>query len=282
MRLTFLFFLFSLVSMSQDNFKQSKLVAWCIVPYDSEHRTPVDRLKMLDEIGLKHYAYDWRHEHLETFDQEIKLVKKSAISLDAVWIWIDERNDKIGQLSADNLKLIQILKDNDFKTVFWIGFNENFFENLKHSERVKKGSEMIQYISEVIGTNSKIALYGHGENEWFGEPENEIEIIKESQLKEVKIVYSFHHAHLQINRFPSMLKTMLPYLEAINLNGLDMEKGKILTIGKGKYERELIKMIQTSGYKGKIGILGHDPDRDVKLVLQENLLGLQNILNSIK
>ena len=275
MKYIIILFLFSIMTNAQNNFKQNNLVAWCIVPYDSEHRTPEDRLKMLNEIGFKHYGYDWRHEHLETFDQEIKLIKKSDISLDAVWMWIDGKKDKVGLLSEDNSKVIQILKDNDFKTVFWIGFNQNFFENLNHSNKVKKAAEMIQYISNNIGT-SRIALYGHGD--WFGEPENQIEIIKESKVKGVKMVYSFHHAQYQINRFPSLLKTMLPYLETINLNGLDFEKGKIITIGKGKYESELIGMIQSSGYKGKIGIIGHITDRDVKLVLLENLAGLNTIL----
>ncbi len=59
---------------------------------------------------------------------------------------------------------------------------------------------------------------------------------------------------------------------------MDLEKGQILPIGKGKHEQELIKMIIASGYKGKIGIIGHNAERDVKVVLTENLNGLKGIL----
>src|SRR5262249_40928452 len=44
-------------------FRQDNLVAWCIVPFDAKKRGPEDRAAMLERLGFKHFAYDWRAEH---------------------------------------------------------------------------------------------------------------------------------------------------------------------------------------------------------------------------
>jgi len=264
-----------ILSNAQENFNKNNLLAWCIIPYDSLNRGPEERVKMLKELDIQHYVYDWRSEHISTFEKEIKTAKQNNIKIEGIWLWIDESYDKIGLLSANNKQVIEIAKANNLNCDFWVGFNQNFFDNLSHKEKVNKGSDFLKYLSETLKP-SKICLYNHGD--WFGEPENQIEIIQKSKLKNVGLVYSFHHGHHQINRFPSMLKNMLPYLNAINLNGMDIQKGQILSIGQGKHEKEMINTIIESGFSGKIGILGHIINKDVKEVLQENLHGLKIIL----
>ncbi len=261
---------------AQSLFDQSNLTAWCIVPFDSENRTPVERLDMLKRLGFSQYVYDWRAQHLATFQEEIKQAKKHKITIEGVWIFIDENTDKVGSLSADNQEIIEIVTKNKLPATFWLGFNNNFFEGLSHNQKLEKGAEMLTYLHNLVEKNgNKIALYNHGD--WFGEPENEIEIIKKAALNDVGLVYSFHHGHHQINRFHSMLNAMLPYLVAINLNGMDISKKQILTIGDGKSEKEMIQMIVDSGYKGRIGVLGHIMEEDVEVVLKRNLNGLKEI-----
>ena len=70
----------SLESLSRD-----KLVAWCIVPFDSKKRSPKERAEMLKELGFKEFAYDWRPEHIPSFDQEVDELKKAGIHLRAFW-----------------------------------------------------------------------------------------------------------------------------------------------------------------------------------------------------
>ncbi len=52
-------------------FARDNLIAWCIVPFDSKKRSPEDRAAMLEKLGFKHFAYDWRGEHIPTFDAEV-------------------------------------------------------------------------------------------------------------------------------------------------------------------------------------------------------------------
>jgi hypothetical protein len=121
----------------------------------------------------------------------------------------------------------------------------------------------------------KLALYNHGG--WPGEPENQIAVIEALKLKNVGIVYNQHHGHDHLARFPELLKTMKPHLLALNLNGMvkDGEKAgrKILPLGAGTLDLELLKVIRDSGYAGPIGILGHTQD-DAAERLADNLDGL--------
>src|SRR4051794_16774844 len=66
-------------------FARENLVAWCIVPYDGKHRTPAERVEMLERLGFRHYAYDWRDQHLPTFNAELDELAKRHIELTAVW-----------------------------------------------------------------------------------------------------------------------------------------------------------------------------------------------------
>src|SRR5262245_34288462 len=45
-------------------FVRDNLVAWCIVPFDSQKRGPEERAAMLQRLGFRHFAYDWRAEHI--------------------------------------------------------------------------------------------------------------------------------------------------------------------------------------------------------------------------
>jgi hypothetical protein len=74
---------------------------------------------------------------------------------------------------------------------------------------------------------------------------------------------------------------MMPYLWTINLNGMRAEGPKILDIGLGDREADMMRMVAESGYKGTIGILGHVEDEDVKETLMRNLNGLRAIVPTL-
>ena len=63
-------------TFSSSDFGKDNLVAWCIVPFDASQRSPSERAKMVRELGIKKVAYDWRAEHVPTFEEEIIEYKK--------------------------------------------------------------------------------------------------------------------------------------------------------------------------------------------------------------
>lgn len=228
---------------------------------------------MLKRLGVKKYAYDWREEHLSYMAKELKLAKQNDLSIVGVWMWIDSDFDSINGLSSSNIIVFNILEEADYQGQIWVSFNANFFENLSDSEAVKKGVEMIAYLSKKANViKCKIALYNHGG--WFGEPINQVKIIEALPNQEIGLVYNFHHAHKHINIFPEMAVMMLPYLWNVNLSGLKIEGPKILTIGEGNCEKRMIKLLIEKGYKGDFGILGHVEDADAEKILKANLNGL--------
>lgn len=259
-------------------FDKTNLVAWCVVPFDSVKRSPAERADMLKQLGFSQFAYDWRLEHLATFPDEIKALKDRDISLTSVWMWIDTDTGKI--FDDTNERLLDIVKQNNVKTDFWLGFSNKHFDGLSDSQKLEKAVASVSYIeSRAKEIGCTISLYNHGD--WFGEPENQVRIIEKMGSKDVGIVYNFHHAHQQVEQFPQLLSEMLPYLRTVNLNGMKVDGPKILTIGQGDKEAGMLKVLKDSGYTGPLGIICHIETEDAKVVLERNLAGLQSLLQAM-
>ena len=60
-----------------------------------------------------------------------------------------------------------------------------------------------------------------------------------------------------------------------------MEGPKIITLGEGDRELEMLRAVQASGYRGPIGILGHTEGEDIRIVLERNLKGLETLKKSL-
>jgi len=249
------------------------LVAWCIVPFDSRKRTPEERIAMLERLGFKRYAYDWRAEHLPDPARELRLAREHGIRVEAVWLWIEAGSDRPGKLSETTERLLAALAEARLSTQIWVGFAPSYFEGRSDGEKVARGVEMVRTLSErAAETRSRVALYNHGD--WFGEPENQIRIIQALPGREIGLVYNFHHGHQQIDRFDALVKTMRPYLWVVNLNGMRPEGPKILPFGTGTHERKMLQAVLDSGFTGPFGVLGHVDDADVEVILRGNLRGL--------
>ncbi|MHC5543036.1 sugar phosphate isomerase/epimerase family protein, partial [Singulisphaera rosea] len=255
-------------------FSRDNLVAWCIVPFDSKKRGPEERAAMLEKLGFKRFAYDWRAEHIPTFDAEIDALKKHGVSLDAFWV-------APGELNRESRIILDVLKRHKVETQLWVllDFGPDRVSGAEQERRVSAAVAKLKPLAEEAeAIHCSLALYNHGG--WFGEPENQIEIIerlKKEGVTNVGMVYNLHHGHDHLDRFPALLQKMKPYLVALNLNGMvpggDKVGKKILPLGQGTLDLDLLKTIQASGYKGPIGILGHTMD-DAEERLHDNLDGL--------
>lgn len=249
-------------------FAREKLVAWCIVPFDAKKRGPEERAEMLARLGFKHFVYDWRAEHLPSFQQEIDSLKRRGVALDGVWF---PGLDKDGQFILD------VLARNKIKTQLWVtGGGEPTKSPEEQRARVVAEAARIRPIAEAAAKiGCTVGLYNHGG--WFGEPENQLEILEELKLPNVGIVYNQHHGHDHLDRFAALLEKMKPHLLALNLNGMikegDRKGQKIVPLGQGELDLDLLKTIRASGYAGPIGILGHTMD-DAEERLKDNLDGL--------
>ncbi len=229
---------------------------------------------MLERLGFKHFAYDWRGEHIPTFDAEVEALKRHGVALDAFWVAPGELND-------ESRIILDVLKWHGVKAQLWalLDFGADKAEGAEQARRIDAAVAKLRPLAdEAAKIGCTVALYNHGG--WFGEPENQIAIIerlKAAGAPNVGMVYNFHHGHHHLDRVKSLLEKTMPYLMAVNINGMDPDGDrqgrKILPLGQGERDLELLRTIRDSGYHGPIGILGHTMD-DAEARLQDNLDGL--------
>ena len=249
------------------------LYPWCIVPFDVKKRTPEARIQMLQDLGFRDYAYDGKKEHLPEMAREWALAKEKGINIRAIWMWIDDRWDEVGKLNETNDKLFKLLTSEKMETQIWVGFHANYFEGLDDTAAIEKGIKMVEHLSKKAkAVNCTIGLYNHGA--WFGEPENQIKIIKALPDFEIGLVYNFHHGYNQVERFTDFVDEMLPYLWSVNLSGVKKGAYAVFEIGQGDYEKKMIEILLEKSYDKPFGILGHRKEKDVAKVLKGNLEGL--------
>lgn len=253
------------------NLRTENLVAWCIVPFDSQKRGPAARAEMLKRLGLRRVAYDWRAEHVATFEEEILQYQQHGLEYFAFWGAHDE---------AFRLFQKYRLKPQIWQTLGSPPAPAGLDPQAQQTARVKAAAEqLLSLVKRTQELGFPLGLYNHGG--WGGEPANLIAVCehlrKEYGAQHVGIVYNQHHGHAHVQDFAASLERMKPYLLCLNLNGMtrdgDQRGQKILPLGEGEFDLTLLRTIRDSGYSGPIGIIGHTQD-DVELRLRDNLDGL--------
>lgn len=266
---------------NQYPFEKSNLIPWSIVGFDVKERTPQERLEMLAALGFNRYAYGNRPKHIPTMQQEWKSAKKHNIKIDAVWLYVNLKKDQPNNLKPESEAVFENLKIVGLKTQIWVGFEPFYFENLSKEESLKQAVKMVLYLSErAKSLGCKIALYNHGG--WYGKPDNQLKIIEALPELDLGIIFNFHHAHDSLDEYSENINNLLPYLWCVNINGMRKEGPKIITIGKGDLEKEMIQQLLDLNYNGPFGILGHVKGGDPEIILQENLNGLQKLFPNNK
>lgn len=251
------------------NFERSQLVAWCIVPFDAAKRGPAERAEMVADLGMKRIAYDWRDEHVASFEEEILQYKKHGIEFFAFWSWHPDMEP--------------LIRKHKIHPQIWMMFAA--LDNGTQEEKTQAAANsLLPMVQKTASLGLKLGLYNHGG--WSGEPANMVAVCKylrkHHAAEHVGIVYNLHHGHEHINDFADQLKVMQPYLLCLNLNGMnDKASPKILPIGNGQHEVRMIGMIRDANYTGPIGILDHRPEMDSREALQFNLTGLQHVLQKL-
>lgn len=256
-------------------YSKDNLIAWCIVPFDNQNRTPEQRAKMLQKLGIRKLAYDWREKHIPSFDDELNALKKNNIQLQAFWFYSGPtpENDKNFQL------IIDLLKRHQVKTQIWTMITGiKNLDSMTQDQKIEAVAKPVKYIAnKAAEIGCSVGLYNHGG--WFGEPENQIAIIEYLRLPNLGMVYNFSHSEYQIQRFPEFFPKILPHLYAINLTGLEGGyPAKVLPVGRGNIEPVMMKIIQESSYRGPIGIINEDFAADAEVGLQLNIDGLKKYI----
>src|SRR4051812_4311538 len=169
--MTSLFLATALASVSPaqpaDPFAADNLVAWCIVPFDKANRGPAERADMLAKLGFKRFAYDWRAQHLPTFDAEGGELKKRNIELTAGWF--------PANLGPDAQAPLAVIRKPGLKTQLWVTMGDP-----PGADDAAKRAAAVKVIRPIAEEAAKlgctVGLYNHGG--WFGDPVNQLGVIR--------------------------------------------------------------------------------------------------------
>lgn len=256
------------------------LVAWCIVPYDAKKRDSAARAAMLEQGGLRRLAYDWRAEQVASFEEEGVVMKPHRVELFAWWFPT--------KLDGNARKIPDMIGRHQIHPQRWVtGGGEPTKSDAEQTARVVSEVKRIRLMAdEAARLGCHVGLYNHGG--WLGEPENEMEGVaglRAEGVKEVGLVYNFHHGHDHVSRFAWMWPRVQAAELAVNLNGMaavpGRGEGKILPLSERVNELAMMRIIGARGWRGPVGILNHRAEVDAGVGLRRNLAGLEKLAGGI-
>lgn len=249
-------------------FDVANLTAWCVVPFDAKKRGPEERAAMLERLGFKNFAYDWRAKDVPAFDAEVEAMQRHGIRIVAWWFPTNP-NDPNART------ILEVCKRHDIHPQLWVmGGGAATKSPQEQAERVRQEADRIGKIVELAKPyGCSVELYNH--NNWFGQTDNEIAVIeqlKRNGIDGVGMVYNFSHGHGDIGDFAAKWKRMKPYVVAVNVSGMSRSE-KLIPPSQGEFELGMLKEIRQSGWAGPIGLIA-EQGGDAEITLQNGLRGL--------
>lgn len=259
-----------------DLWSRDNLMAWCIVPFDAQKRGPEARADLLQRLGFRFFAYDWRAEHIPTFDDEIRACAARGVTISA-W-WFPTKLDDNAQ------KILAAIERNKIRPQLWVtGGGTPVKSAAEQRQRIDQELARLRPIVQAAAKfGCAVGLYNHGG--WFGEPENQVALLRQLRAEghaNVTLIYNFHHGHDHISNFAAHWARLAPFVDTVNLNGMvtggDRAGKKILYLAEGDQELAMMRVIQGSGWRGRVGILNHRAEVDAEVALRANLAGLERL-----
>ncbi|SPE57284.1 Xylose isomerase domain protein TIM barrel [Verrucomicrobia bacterium] len=250
-------------------FDRLNLRAWCVVPFDAKKRGPEQRAEMLQRLGFKNFAYDWRPKDVPTFDAEVEALSQHGINLVAWW-FPTEAEDPVARV------ILEVIKRHRIHPQLWVmGSGSPTKTEAEQSQRLDQEAERIRKIAELAAPyGCQVELYNH--NGWFGQADNEVAVIgrlRQQGVSGVGMVYNFSHGHEDIRDFPAIWKRIQPYVVGVNVTGMVMD-GRLIPPSQGDHELGMLRTIQQSGWHGPIGLIA-EQGGDAEVTLRNDLHGLE-------
>jgi hypothetical protein len=250
-----------------DLFASTNLAAWCIVPFDPKRRGPEERASMLERLGIMKLAYDWRDEHIPTFDAEIEAMQRHGITITGWWY------------SHHAQPVLDAAKRHGIHPQLWVAGGAHMQGQDVVQAVAEEAARILPFARDAASIGSQVGLYNHREP-WCEDQDNQIAVIEQLRrdgVDNVGIVFNFHHWRGPLAGFAPLFKRMQPYLLAVNINGMPADTSAypgVRFIGTDASELAMLRVVRDSGWHGPIGILHERPSMDAEASLACSLGGL--------
>jgi len=210
------------------------MVAWTVAPFDSQKRSPAERVQMLAGVGITKYGHSWRPGDVPHFDEDISALKEAHLEL-VSWalygldnpyldnilesfrrqgvhpqLWLMEVPPAFPKSLQDwmlriagksGASKIHVPLNATDRVAVDKAIKDYYARNFPQSpqaqkERVRATAMKVERVAKrAAAYGIRIGLYNH--NGWFGEVRNEIAVIdrlRTDGIGNVGIVYNFSHA----------------------------------------------------------------------------------------
>jgi sugar phosphate isomerase/epimerase len=259
--------------------KRSAIGASHLIAHDAVPRTALERATMLREIGLSRIVWDWREEHIDSFDAELDALRLAGVQLAGMWTPLPmpalEEPDyasRFGVVPARLKYLITEAARRGLSPDLWtqISFGAPgaplALSPELHRSEVQRAADHLMGIARLArGHGMCLMLTNHGG--WAGQPQTMIDVVRELEargLSNVGIGLRLHHAHHLIPDLDRHIATLGDYLAAVMLSGADagaeLSGRVVLPFGAGSRDRWVTHVLMESGWQGQL--LVHAVGRD--------------------
>lgn len=247
------------------------LVAWCVVPFDARQRDPEARAQMLRRLGFTKFSYDWRQNHIASFDAEIEALKKNGIDLIGWWFPLNA-SDPLA------LQTLETFKRHGVHPDIWVEQSDDLETIQDQQEHINKEADRIQALVEMAKPYG-VTVQLYNDRGWFGLIDNQLAIIerlRERGITDVGMVYNFSHArdeaHDDAINFSMLWQKMKDHVRVVNITGTAWE-GKYVYPSQGDRELAMMQVIEASGWRGSVGLLA-EKGGDAEVTLARYMKGL--------
>jgi hypothetical protein len=136
-----------------------------------------------------------------------------------------------------------VIKRHDIHPQLWVmGGGGPTKTEAEQAQRIEQEAERVQQIVVLAAPcRCKVELYNH--NGWFGQPDNEVAVIKrlrEKGVDGVEMVYNFSHGHGDMAEFPSIWRRIAPFVIAVNVSGMVADE-RLIPPSQGDKELDMLR-----------------------------------------
>jgi sugar phosphate isomerase/epimerase len=229
---------------------------------------------MLEDLGFRAFAYDWRDRDIPTFDAEIGALQRHHIRLLAWWFPLEAADPRARTLLETFRR--HGVHPQLWATQFMAGAAPKTPE--EQAQRVQTAAQHLEALAALARPyGCLVELYNH--NGWFGLEDNELAVLARLQadgVTGVGMVYNFSHArdalHDDSRDFPALWSRIRDHVVAVNVTGLHWEAQHVYP-SQGDQELAMMRTIEQSGWHGPVGLIA-EKGGDAAITLANYRLGL--------
>ncbi|MDR3110835.1 MAG: sugar phosphate isomerase/epimerase [Planctomycetaceae bacterium] len=232
---------------------ESQFFAICMDTHDTKKRSIEEQSVMLKELGF----VGMKHLNLGRIQERVESSKKHGLKLIMVYLTIDvSKNPPFDAKLAESLACLK-----DSGTMLALNINGGKPSDVSLDDKAVSVIRDILKITEPLGV--KVILYPHL-NSLVEKVDDAVRLAKRFPNNEVGVMFNLCHwaAYDKSENLETALRSTLPYLAAVSINGTDTpeeiqaKKGNwIQPLDAGSYDvSQVLKVLDKINYTGPVGL----------------------------